>query len=134
MLFFGCFGKDAGSTKWTKRGYYGAAVLLAAIFGSASLKGILSDLALNILVTVFSMSAMGFVYRSLWRYMQDLDELHRRVMFEAIAFSFFITMTAAIGIGVAELCFGWSVSIVWAFILGEPMRGVGLVLAARKYR
>ena len=134
MLFFGYFRQDAGSTKWTKRSYYGLAVLLAGMLGSTALKGVLSDLTLDIFVTALSVSGMGFVYWSLWRYMNDLDELHRRVMLEAIALSFFITMTTAIGIGVAELRFGTSVRIAWAFILGELMRGVGLVLAARKYR
>jgi hypothetical protein len=134
MMLLGCFGRDAGSTKWPKRSFYALAVMLIGMVGSSALKGYVPELALSFFVTLNSGLAMGIIYWTTWRYMQDLDELHRRVMFEAIAFSFVVTMTLAMTLGVLELAFRTNISIVWAFVMGEILRGVGLVLASRKYR
>ena len=134
MMFLGCFGKDAGSMKWHKRGYYAAAVVFLGLFASSALKGYLPEAVLAVFVTVCAGSGMGVLYWTMWRYMQDLDELHRRVMFEAIAFSFVVTMTLAVTLGVLELVIPTNIGIIWAFVMSEPLRGVGLVLASRKYR
>ncbi len=133
-LFLGCFGRDAGSTRWSKRGFYGLAMMLLGLVGHGTLRGHVPETVLDFSAPILAGAGMGFIYWSLWRYMQDLDELHRQIMFHAIAFSFAVTMPIVVGLGVGAMAFNTSVDIIWAFLLAEPLRGVGLVLAARKYR
>ena len=79
---------------------------------------------------------MGMLYWATWRYIQeDLDELHRRIMLDSIVFAFFVTMTLVVGVGAlsnfSELP---SINLLWVFFVAEPLRGLGLVVAVRKYR
>jgi hypothetical protein len=133
-LFFGCFGADAGSKRWARRGAWAVifpALGLAAryVFG-----GILPEAALDSTVAVSFAAAIGFIYWTNWRFMQDLDEMHQRIMFEALAFSFFGTMAIVVGAGIFGLARGVAIDVLWIYIAAEVLRGVGTVLAARKYR
>jgi putative Mn2+ efflux pump MntP len=133
-LFLGCFSCDAGSRRWSKRGFYGLAMMLLGLVGYGTLRVHVPETVLDFSAPILAGVGMGFIYWSLWRYMQDFDELHRQIMFHAIAFSFAMTMPIVVGLGIGAMVFNTSVDIIWAFVLAEPLRGVGLVLAARKYR
>ena len=60
--------------------------------------------------------------------------MHQRIMLEALAYSFFGTMTLVVGAGIFALARNVAIDILWIHIAAEVLRGVGLVLAARKYR
>jgi hypothetical protein len=133
-LFFGCFGRDAGSKKWSKRGAYAVvfpALGTAARFG---LEGYLPETVLNYILAASVGAAIGFIYWTTWRYMQDLDELHQRIMLEAVAFSFFITMPLVVIAGIVGMTEDVVLDVTWIYVVAEVMRGVGLMIAGRKYR
>lgn len=79
-------------------------------------------------------AAMGFLYWTMWRYLLDFDELHQRIMLEGIAFSFFVTMTLVVTAGIAGLAGNVAVDVLLVIVVAEFLRGIGLVLAARKYQ
>lgn len=133
-LFCGCFGSDAGSKKWSKRGAWAVvfpAIGFAARFG---LDGLLPEIVLDSVLAISIAAAVAFVYWTTWRYMQDLDELHQRIMLEALAFSFFGTMTFIVGAGIFGLAARTTFDVFWFYAVAEFLRGVGLMLAGRKYR
>lgn len=133
-LFCGCFGSDAGSKKWARRGVWAAvfpAVGFAARFG---LDGVLPEIVLDATMALSIAAAIAFVNWTTWRYMQDLDELHQRIMLEAYAFSFFGTMTLIAGVGMFGLATRTAFDVLWIYVAAEMLRGIGLVLAGRKYR
>jgi len=133
-LFFGCFGSDAGSKKWAKRGAW--AVLFPALGFAAriGLDGRVPDRALDVALAVSVGAAIGFIHWTTWRYMQDLDELHQRIMLEGFAFSYFGTMTLVAGVGIFGLANKTPFDVLWVYVFAEFLRGIGLVVAGRKYR
>ena len=56
-----------------------------------------------------------------------------RIQHEAIAFAFAATLLLGFTAGVVAAATGVRVHPMW-IVLAEPLRGVGLVLAARRYR
>jgi hypothetical protein len=98
------------------------------------LAGVVPEAILDAALALSFAAAIGFIYWTTWRYMQDLDELHQRIMLEALAFSFCCTMTLVAGAGIFGLARNQAVDVLWAYVAAEVLRGVGLVLAARKYR
>jgi len=133
-MFCGCFGSDAGSKKWARRGTWAAifpAIGFAVRYG---LDGILSDGVTDAVLATSLAAAVAFIYWTTWRYVQDLDEMHQRIMLEAFAFSFFGTMTVVVGLGIYGLAARTAFDLIWIYALAEGLRGLGLVVAARKYR
>jgi hypothetical protein len=133
-LFFGCFYSGGGSKKWSKRSAYGVFILLAGFAGRFGLKGHVPEVLLDYGIAVTVGAAVGIMYWAMWRYMQDLDEMHQRIMLEAIAFSFFTTMTLVAFAGIADLARNTAVNVLLVYVTAEILRGIGLVLAARRYR
>ncbi len=133
-LFFGCFGRDAGSKKWVNRGHWGALLVGLSILAHFGLRGIVPESALDAATALCATAGIAIVYWMLWRYIQDLDELHQRIMFEALAFAFFATVTALVLAGVYGLSRGSRFNVLLIYFFAEIMRGVGVVLAARRYQ
>ncbi len=79
-------------------------------------------------------AAIGVLYWATWRYMQDLDEMYQRIMLEAIAFSFFMTMTLVVLAGVAGLALRTTMGVFWVYVTAEVLRGIGITVAARRFR
>jgi hypothetical protein len=67
------------------------------------------------------------------RYFSELDELSRRIQYEAIAFAFGALMLLGMTAAAATVVTGLTVHPLW-LIVAEPLRGLGLVLAARRYQ
>ncbi len=80
----------------------------------------------------------GLLYvRTLWRWMRGLDEMQRRIQFEAVAFAalamLFIALTVdllQLGGFIGSLRFGWEGYFAFTFFLWTA----GLALANRRYQ
>lgn len=75
----------------------------------------------------------GWVLLAFRRYLSQLDELSLRIQYEGIAFAFGITLLLGVIAGASSVVINLSVNPLWVLI-AEPLRGLGLVLAARRYR
>jgi hypothetical protein len=133
-LFLGCFGRGAGSKKWSNRTGYGLLVVLGGFAARFALEDYLPESVLDYGIAVAAGAGIGIVYWATWRYMHDLDEMHQRMMLDAIAFSFFTTMTLVVAVGIAGLARNTPVQILLVYLAAEFLRGLGLVLASRRYR
>lgn len=67
------------------------------------------------------------------RYFATLDESSRRIQLEAIAFAFPAMLFLGLTAGATAMVTDLTIRPLW-IVLAEPLRGVGLVLAARKYQ
>ena len=103
----------------------GANMLERAIDPSGGLK-----LAINLVPMIGALAGAWAVMRGLWR----LDEMQRRIQFDAIAMSFLGTALITFGWGFAE---GAGLPRLQAFAVW-PIMGVlwalGMVIAQRRYR
>ena len=133
-LFFGCFGSDAGSKRWVRRGLWGAVVAAALYIALTVFKGVIPELFRDVVLSLSIASGVGFVHWTMWKYIQDLDELHQRIMLESYAFSFLVTMAFVAGIGVFNLAARATSDVLWVYVAAEVFRGIGLVIAGRRYR
>ena len=76
---------------------------------------------------------VGWILRAYRHYFAQLDELSLRIQHEAIAFAFGATLLAAVVASAAAVVTDITINPLW-IVVAEPLRGVGLVLAARRYR
>jgi len=126
MLIFGYFGADTPAGKRLARETSAALVLIvvAAVLGGVWSMGIPAGVA-----------AIGWSYA---RYLPQLDELSRSIQLRALAFSYGAAMT--LGAAVLAVALAWPDAAIGpagsfvALVLAEPLRGVALVVLARKYR
>lgn len=133
-LFFGCFGSDAGSKRWVRRGLWGAVVAAVLYVALNVLQGVIPELFRDVTLSLSITLGVGFVHWTTWKYIQDLDELHQRIMLESYAFSFLITMALVAGIGIFNLAARTAFDLLWVYVAAEVFRGIGLVLSGRRYR
>ena len=133
-LFFACFGRGAGTKGWSKPNAYALLIMLAGFAARFGLEGYLPEVVLDYGIAVALASSLGIVYWATWHSLRGLDEMHQRIMLEAIAFSFFTTMTLAVFVGIAGLARRTSIDVVLVFVAAEVLRGVGVIVAARRYR
>jgi hypothetical protein len=83
--------------------------------------------------------AGGVVTWALWtllayrRYFAELDELSLRIQHEAIAFAFAATLLLGTIAAAATVVVEVTFHPLW-LLVAEPLRGLGLVVAARRYR
>ena len=81
---------------------------------------------------------VGVVVWAYVRYLAQLDELHRSIQLEALALSYgFVMMLAGVwfGLAAAGFAFAQTVPVAWVaftLLLAEPLRGMALVMLARK--
>lgn len=134
MLSFGCFARDAGSTKWAKRGAWAIVFPALGFAARLGLDGRVPDRILDFALAASVGAAIGFIHWTTWRYMQDLDELHQRIMLEGFTFSYLGTMTLVAGAGIFGLMNRTPLDILWVYVLAEFLRGIGLVIVAKRYR
>ena len=135
-LFWGHLGADPRPNPWSKWIWGSVGLFACGIAAQGFLEGRVSQSVLSGGVFVISCLAMSILYWGTWRYIQEEpDELHRRITVESIVFAFFVTMTLAVGVGtISNFADLPRINLLWVFFIGEPLRGLGLVLAVRKYR
>lgn len=101
----------------------------AAVENATQLVGILK-LAINLVPMIGAFAAARAILRGLW----SMDEMQRRIQFDAIAISFLGTALITFGWGFAE---GAGLPHLRAFAVWPIMGtlwGLGLVVAQRRYR
>jgi len=134
MFWLGTFGCNSAAGRRYHRHAFGAlAVLAVAVivsvwldrrFGAAVGKwvaGVGTPLVFTYIVAVFH------------RYIGELDELARRVQLEAVLIAFLFVILGGIALFSVWMFTGWAANPAWV-LLAEPVRGVGLIVAARRYR
>ena len=133
LLFCWHFGRTTPAAKRLGR-HNGIAVLGLAAFVwiSHSLAPQPGAKALAVPAVALAIGWMALGYRN---YFRELDELSRLIQYEAIAFSYGIVLVlwAAAATAANWAVPGFTINPAWVFI-AEPLRGIGLVLAARRYR
>ena len=133
-LFLGCFGHDAGSRKWSWRGGWAAVFPIVGLAARYLLDDVLPEVATDAILSTSFALAIGFIYWTTWKYTQDLDEMHQRIMLQGFMFSFCVTMTLVVGFGIYGLAGRQPIDILLVYVTAEVLRGIGLVVASRKYR
>jgi hypothetical protein len=68
------------------------------------------------------------------RFFRGLDELQRRIQFEAMAFSFLGTCLISLNWGVLERAGLPHPDVVWITLLLMPLYCIGLGVACRRYQ
>lgn len=93
--------------------------------------------ALRVLIALAPIVPTVLVLWLIWKGVRSLDELHRRVQFEALAVAFPLCMVMLWVLGLLEVAIdldksNWSYRHVWAMV---PMFYlIGLALAWRRYK
>jgi hypothetical protein len=105
-----------------------------SILAHFTLRGSVPEVALDAATALGAAAGAGIIHWTMWLYIRDLDELHQRMMFEAYTFAFLTTMTVLVLAGVFGLSSGATSNVLWIYAFGEAMRGLGLVLAGRRYQ
>ena len=136
LLFSGTFGKSAPEGRRLHRrlhwamAFFGAAVFTAGLVHRNNPSLVYANLAVML-------ASAGFAVRAFRIYFSELDELSRRIQYEAIAFSFVTMMFLGVTVGTWLWTNGISpdpMAIAIAAAFADVLRGIGLVRAARKYR
>ena len=130
LFFFGFFGKDspggrtlAGRTTIALLIFLAGFLLMTATWEYP----VLSSFALTLIPA--SVLIIMWAYKE---YLSGLDELSRLIQYEAFAFSYGIAMLLAVTLYAFEIRMGVSIAAIWV-ILAELMRGLSLVIIAKKY-
>jgi hypothetical protein len=76
----------------------------------------------------------AFAMGAALRFFRGLDELQRRIQFEAIAFSFLGTCLIALNWGILERAGLPHADIIWVTLLMLGLYCVGILIACRRYR
>jgi hypothetical protein len=84
-------------------------------------------------VVLLPMVPIAFVLRAVVRHLRNMDELQRRIQFEALAFAFaagsFVTLT----IGFLQVVGLPAVPWIWVWPVFALFWGIGVALAQRRY-
>lgn len=134
MFWLGTFGCDSASSRRYHRQAFGslAVLAIAVALGGAAHK------FLNIPVShwvagVGTPLVFSYIMWSYYRYVHELDELARRVQLEAVLLAFIFVIVGGIVLSSVWIFTGWAANPMWV-LLAEPVRGAGLLVAARRYR
>jgi hypothetical protein len=107
-------------------------VLLAATVVAAPMLDSISPYGKLMLIPGTAASA-GWIALAYRRYFSELDELSWRIQHEAIAFAFGTLLVLGVTAAAATVVTNLTVHPLW-LVVAEPLRGLGLVLAAKRYQ
>ena len=131
LFFCGHFGRATPASRRLNRDtVLGLALLGVAMLATALLES--SSYGKLVLIPGAALS-VGWILLAYRRYFAQLDELSLQIQHEAIAFSFAVTLLLGFTGSAATAVTDLAVHPLW-IVIAEPLRGIGLVLAARKYR
>jgi hypothetical protein len=132
LFFCGHFGSvTPASRRLHRESLVGLMLLGTATLGTVLL-GPVSPYGKLIFIPAVTLS-VAWILLAYRRYFANLDELSLRIQHEAIAFSFAVTLLLGVAASAAAVVTHISVHPLW-IVIAEPLRGLGLVLAARRYR
>jgi len=143
MLFWGTFGtKSPAERRYVMRSIFAAAVVMVWVvltftdhFPPNPIVMKITLLATGVLIT--------YIAWELYRYLNQLDELARRMQLEAIAWTYLTVFVAAAWLGVlapfSHFLMHWPfkpsllTAIPFLYFLLEPVRAVWLYVLSRRY-
>jgi hypothetical protein len=76
----------------------------------------------------------AFAIRAAIRFFRGLDELQRRIQFEAIAFSFLGTCLISLNWGILQRAGLPHADVIWVALLMLGLYSVGVLIACRRYQ
>ena len=136
LFLWGHFGKsDPASRRLARGALLGVALFVAAALTTAALRDRIPG-AEYIVVAAVGVATYRSI-RAFGTLLGELDELSRRIQYEGIAFSFASMLLLGLTVSAWAVMSSAAVHPLVLFsgvILAEPLRGIGLVRAARKYR
>lgn len=132
LFFCGHFGKATpGSRRLNRDSFIGLGLIAASTLATLALDSLVPH---GKLIFIPGMAAsVAWILLAFRRYFAQLDELSLRIQYEAIAFAFAMMLLLGVTAGIAAIVTDLSVHPLW-IVLADPLRGLGLVLAARKYQ
>ena len=75
----------------------------------------------------------SYISWEMWRYVNGIDELERRLQMEALAWTYLVAMAAAVALGSLSLFLRWNVNPGLLLLL-EPLRAWRLYVIAKRYQ
>ncbi|PYX30807.1 MAG: hypothetical protein DMG77_08720 [Acidobacteria bacterium] len=89
---------------------------------------------LRYLVALLPVIPSAFAIRAAIRFFRGLDELQRRIQFEAMAFSFLGTCLISLNWGVLQRAGLPHADVVWVTLLMLALYTIGILIACRRYQ
>jgi hypothetical protein len=132
LLFCGHFGRATPASRRLNRETLLGLALLGGCAMTAALVDSVSPIGRWILVPGAALSVL-WILGAFRRYFAELDELSLRIQHEAIAFAFSAMLLLGIAAATIAIVAEVDVHPLW-IVVAEPLRGVGLVRAARRYQ
>jgi len=139
LLLFGFFGSNTPEGK--RLVWQTMPALLVIVAAAWALLGIIPRLLPGAVLAGLIPAAVAFIFWANACYLGTLDELSRRIQVEAFAFTYGAVMVLAAAIVAVLLAvpdeaarFGHPAAYLVLLVLVEPLRGLALVVLARKYR
>ena len=77
--------------------------------------------------------AFAFIAFEMWRYIDSLDELERRLQVDAMAWTYTVAMGLAMLLGGLGMFLGWNLNPM-GLILMEPLRAWRLHVLVRRFK
>jgi hypothetical protein len=132
LFFCGHFGKATpASRRLNRQSVVGLMILGGSVLATAALNAVAPYGKLIFIPGVaLGVGWILFAYR---RYFAQLDELSLRIQHEAIVFSFAVTLLVGVTAAAVAVVTDLNIHPLW-LVIAEPLRGLGLVLAARRYQ
>ena len=129
LLLFGYFGKQApGGRTLAVRNTIALVIFFVGVYLITITQNPLFKLAL-ITTSPLAVVIIMWAYKE---YLAGLDELSRRIQYEAFAFSYGAAIAIALTLFTASIYLETLLLPLWV-IVAEALRGVALVFIARKY-
>jgi hypothetical protein len=132
LFFCGHFGRATPASRRLNRETLLGLALLGGCAMTAALVDSVSPIGRWILVPGAALSVL-WILGAFRRYFAELDELSLRIQHEAIAFAFSAMLLLGIAAATIAIVAEVDVHPLW-IVVAEPLRGVGLVRAARRYQ
>lgn len=135
LLLFGFFGTDTpAGRRLARRTSFGLVLFLVAIVGLRDGGAGLVPRTVWAGALPVATAGIGLAYA---RYLAELDELSRMIQLKALAFSYGVAMTLAFalaGLAASTRSPGHPAFYLTALVIVEGLRGLALVVLARRYR
>ncbi len=90
--------------------------------------------ALRIIIAILPVLPVLFGIWVVMIYVRSLDELQRRIQFEAVAFSMLMTGSITFTLGFLADAGVPQLSLIWVFPMSIALWGIGQFIATRRYQ
>ncbi len=94
----------------------------------------LTDNTLRVIITLLPIVPIVFGMWAFMQFIRQIDELQRRIHFEAFAFSLGCTGLITFTLGFLENAGVPQLSLIWVFPMMIAFWGIGVAIAGRRYK